>query len=256
MKEWESHRQTEREWGAPVSLVTPVGNHTLHPMAPDTHTHSHKLTQAEANDMLGNVVRGETWEGENWTMEKNNNKNDQKRWSCVSLFFPITFFLSHSKCVVHILIYYTIYTLHCKCSKTSRLYELIQSLDKYMHWCWQVIPRKTTAVLVPDGENPITVLQFCCCVITGRSFLTSSTWFLVIETWIHLIEYTVKLGLVYLDLIRLGLIWALVGSSYVAASLRSVQKWCIFIMFYYVVHCFSTVCFLQDQYQQHLCSHS
>lgn len=28
------------EWGAPVSLVTPVGNHTLHPMAPDTHTHT------------------------------------------------------------------------------------------------------------------------------------------------------------------------------------------------------------------------
>lgn len=59
--EGDSRRQTERERGAPVSLVTPVGNHTLHPTAPDTHTRG--FTQSEANDMLGNVVRGKPEKG-------------------------------------------------------------------------------------------------------------------------------------------------------------------------------------------------
>ena len=35
----DKERQREGERGAPASLVTPVGNHTLQPMAPDTHTH-------------------------------------------------------------------------------------------------------------------------------------------------------------------------------------------------------------------------
>lgn len=98
MTEWESHRQRGRERGAQVSLVTPVGNHTLHPMAPDTHTHTHWDQW-----YVGKHREGETWDGENWTKKKNNNKKDQKIWtpcSCHVLFLLLRPCL-WSFCVTH-----------------------------------------------------------------------------------------------------------------------------------------------------------
>lgn len=96
MTEWESHRQTQRERGAPVSLVTPVGNHTLHPMAPDTHTLSH----TKANDMLGNVVRGKPEKGKTERRRKTITRTTKKdgRPVSLSLFLLLHLILSESLC--------------------------------------------------------------------------------------------------------------------------------------------------------------
>lgn len=81
-------RDTERERESEVPLCPwshQWVNHTLHPMAPDTHT----LTHTEANDMLGNVVRGKPETGKTEGRRKTITRKTKKygRPVSVSLLF-------------------------------------------------------------------------------------------------------------------------------------------------------------------------
>lgn len=80
-------RDRRRERGAPVSLVTPVGNHTLYPMAPDAHAH----TRTKPGQWyVGKYSQGETWEGEKL------DQRQPKKINMMSLFLSVSILFSDS----------------------------------------------------------------------------------------------------------------------------------------------------------------